>query len=75
MLFYKSQHHIFSDSYFNKNTIIGTINVLQTIAMQLDLTDEIISNKIVIMKRDLFIVQNTQRSIFRLQDKLDIFDK
>lgn len=45
---------------------MGTINVLQTIATQLDLIDEIVSNKVVMIKRNLFIMQNTQGSIFQL---------
>lgn len=41
---------------FNKGTIIGNIDVLQTIATQLSLTNEIVTNKIMIMRRDLFTV-------------------
>lgn len=51
---------------FNEGTIIGTIDILRIISMQLGLTNEMVLNKVVMMREDLFIVQNAQGSIFRL---------
>lgn len=41
---------------FNEGIIIDTIDVFLTIAMPLGFTDEIVSNKIVKIRMDLFIV-------------------
>ncbi len=43
---------------FNKRTIVGTIDVLQTIAICLDLTDKMLNNKVVIMRDNLLIIRN-----------------
>lgn len=60
---------------FNKNTIIGTINILWTIVIELGFINKMILNNIIMMKEDLFTMQNAQRPIFQLQKKLDIFNK
>ena len=44
---------------FNEETIVGTINVLQTIANRFGLTNEMVSNKVIIMQGDLLTVRNT----------------
>ena len=50
---------------FNEGTIVGTIDVLQTIANRLGLIDEMVSDKVIMMRGDLLTVRNTQRTIFR----------
>ena len=60
---------------FNEGTIMGTIDIFQTIATQLGLTDEMVSNKVIMMREDLFIVQTAQGSIFRMQNELGTVDK
>lgn len=44
---------------FNKGTIIGTIDILQTIAIRLAHINEIVSNKVIMIWGDLLTVRNT----------------
>ena len=41
---------------YNEGTIIGIVNIFRIIATQLGLTNEIVSNKVVMIKGDLFTV-------------------
>lgn len=54
---------------------MGTVEVFWTIATRLGLTDEMVSNKVVMMRGDLFTVRNAQGSIFRLRGELGNLDK
>ena len=45
---------------------MGTIDVFRTIATRLGLTNEMVSNKVIMMRGDLFTVQTAQGSIFRM---------
>lgn len=74
-LFIKADVVLLSTLTFDKGTIIGTNDVFQTIVIQLDLTNKMVSSKIIMMREDLFTVQNMQKSIFQLQNKLIILDK
>lgn len=59
-----------STTTFNEGTIVGIIDVLQTIINRLGLTNEMISDKVIMMRNDLFTVGNAQQTIFRQQTKL-----
>lgn len=50
---------------FNEETIIGTIDILQTIINWLGLIDEIVSNKVIIIYGDLLEVKNAKQTIFQ----------
>ena len=54
---------------------MDTINVFWIIAIQLGLTNKMVSNKVIMIREDLFIVQTAQGSIFRMQNKLDTLDE
>ena len=54
---------------------MGTINIFRTIAMRLGLTNEMVLNKVIIMRGDLFTVQIAQESIFWMQNKFGTLDK
>lgn len=55
---------------YNEGSISGTIEVLFNIAKRLELTDDIVKNKIIILKEDLMIVKNCRRAIYWRQDEL-----
>ncbi len=49
---------------------MGTIDVLCTFATQLGLTDEMVHDKVIMMRGNLLTIRNVQRSIFRHRGKL-----
>ena len=49
---------------FNERNIAGTIKILWEIAKRLGLSDEIVRNKIILLKGDLLIVRNSRRAIY-----------
>ena len=59
----------------NKEIIVKTIDMLQTIAKQLIFTDKIVINKVILMRSDLFKVRNIQWTIFRQQTELFLLEK
>ena len=54
---------------FNEGSIAGTIEILWEIAKRLGLSDEIVRNKIVLLKGDLLTIRNSRRAIYRWQDE------
>lgn len=63
--FIKADVVLFPTLAFNKKTIVGTIDVLQTIANQLGLTKEMVSNKMIMMRGNLLKAKNAQQTIFQ----------
>ena len=49
---------------------MGTIEILFDVAERLELTDNVIKNKIIILKGDLINIRNCRRAIYRRQDEL-----
>ena len=49
---------------FNEGSIAGTIEILWEIAKRLGLSDEIVRNKIILLKGDLLTVRNSRRAIY-----------
>ncbi len=49
---------------FNEGTIMGTIDVLQTFAKQLDFSEEMVCNKVIMMRDDLLTIRNVTQTIF-----------
>lgn len=60
---------------YNKGTILGTIDIIQELAERLELTNEVIRDKIIFIKGDLITVQNCCRAIYRRKDKLLLLDR
>lgn len=61
---FKLHKIIFSTLVFNNSSIINIINIFSTIVIELNLTNIIISNKIIIMKNNLFNIKIIYQSIF-----------
>ena len=59
----------------NKATISGTIDIVQELAERLELTDEVVRNKFILLKEDLMTICNCQRAIFWRQAKLPPLNK
>lgn len=55
---------------FNEGSISGTIEVLRNIAERLELTDEVVKSKVILLKGDLLTIRNSRRAIYRWQDEL-----
>lgn len=49
---------------FNEGIIMGIVDIFQTIVTQLGFINKIGSNKVIIMRGDLFTMQNMQGFIF-----------
>lgn len=60
---------------FNKGTISGSIDIIGELAERLELTNEVVREKIILIKGDLMTVQNCRRAIYRQQDELQPLDK
>ncbi len=54
----------------NEGTIPGFINIVQELAKQLELLDEIIKDKLILLKGDLITVRNCQRAIYWQQEEI-----
>ncbi len=52
---------------YNEGSIAGTIEILREIAERLGLSDEIVRDKVILLKSDLLTVRNCRRSIYRWQ--------
>ena len=52
---------------YNEGSIVGTIEILQEIAERLGLSDEIVRDKVILLKGDLLTVRNCRRAIYRRQ--------
>ena len=48
----------------NAVTIFGIIDIVQELEERLELTDEIVKDKLILIKRDLMIISNYQHIIF-----------
>lgn len=55
---------------FNEGSINGTIEVLLDIAGRLELTDDVVKSKVILLKGDLLIIRNARRAIYWRQDEL-----
>lgn len=60
---------------YNKGTILGTINIIRELAEQLELTNEVVRDKIIFIKRDLMTIQNCCCAIYWRQDELLPLDR
>ena len=54
----------------NEATISGTIDIVQELAERLELTDEVVRDKLILLKGDLMTIRNCRRAIFRRQAEL-----
>lgn len=54
----------------NEATISGTIDIVQELAERLELTDEVVRDKLILLKGDLMTIRNYRRAIFRRQTEL-----
>ena len=54
----------------NKAIISGTINIIQELAERLELTDEVVRDKLILLKRDLMTIRNCWYAIFWRQAEL-----
>lgn len=52
---------------FNEESIAGTIDILREIAKRLGLSEEVVRDKIILLKGDLLTVRNCRRAIYRRQ--------
>lgn len=59
----------------NKATINRTIDIISEIAKCLKLSNKVVRNKIILLKRDLMTIKNSKRMIYRRQDELQPLDK
>lgn len=59
----------------NKITISETINIIRELAERLELTDEVVRDKLILIKRDLMTIHNCRYAIFWRQDKLSPLNK
>ncbi len=50
---------------FNEGTIMGTIDVLQTFAERLGLSEEMICDKVIMMRGNLLTIRNVTQTLFR----------
>ena len=55
---------------FNERTIMGTIDVLTTFAERLGLSEEMVCNKIIMIRGDLLTVRNVRQTLFQRRGKL-----
>lgn len=55
---------------FNEESINGTIEVLLDISGPLELTDDVVKSKVILLKRNLLTIKNARRAIYRWQDEL-----
>lgn len=60
----------FSTFAFNEGTITGTIEIIRGHVERLRLSDEVVRNKIILLKRDLMTISNCRRAIYWRQDEL-----
>lgn len=60
---------------YNKGTISGTIDIIQELAERLELTNEVVRDKIIFIKGNLMTVQNCCRAIYRQKDELLLLDR
>lgn len=55
---------------FNKKSINGTKEVLLDIISNLELTDNVIKSKVILLKGDLLTIRNARCAIYQRQDML-----
>ena len=60
---------------YNKDTISGSIDIIHELADWLELTDNVVRNKIIVIKKDLMNIQNCCYAIYWQQDKLLPLDR
>lgn len=60
---------------FNEGTISGLIDIIRELAERLELTNEVVGDKIILIKGDLMTVRNCRRAIYRRQDELQPLDR
>lgn len=61
---------LFSTFLYNEENSLKIIKVLFDIANWLELTNNVVRDKIIILKKDLMIVKNCRHTIYWRQDKL-----
>lgn len=54
---------------YDESTISGTLNILRTVTQVLGLTEDVVRDKVIMLKGDLLTVRNVTRAIFRRQDE------
>lgn len=54
---------------YDKSTISGTLDILRKVTQLLGLTNDIVCNKVIILKGDSLTVRYATRAIFRWQDE------
>lgn len=54
---------------YNKGTISGSIDIIRKLADRLELTDDVIRDKVIWIKEDLMTVRNYRRTIYWRQDE------
>lgn len=59
---------------YDESIISSTLNILRKITQVLGLTEEVIRNKVIILKGDLLMIQNTICVILKKQNKSYNFD-
>ncbi len=59
----------------NEGTIPGSIDIVQELAERLELSDEIIRDKLILLKGNLMTVRNCQRVIYRRQEEILTLDR
>lgn len=59
----------------NKGTIPRSIDIIQELAKRLELLDEVIRSKLILLKGELMTVRNRRRGIYRRQEKVLSLDK
>ncbi len=52
---------------YNKGSIVGTIEILREIAERLEFSDEIVRDKVILLKGNLLTVRNCRHAIYRQQ--------
>lgn len=60
---------------YNKNIISKSINIISRLGDQLELMDNMIRNKIILIKRDLMIIQNYYYTVYWQQNELLLFNR
>lgn len=60
---------------YNEDTISGSIDIIRKLADRQELTDDVIKDEIILIKRDLMTVQNCRCAKYRQQDELLSLDR
>ncbi len=59
----------------NEATISRTLDIIQELVKRLELTDKVVRDKLILIKRDLMTIRNCRHAIFRRQDELSPLNK